>query len=351
MRNFSFHKIWPYDSGVTAWVVAVLLYAGAGWGLAHLLGAADKFSPFVYSRAVFTVTFLLFTLFLGWRAFRMMIVERPAHLTRALIADMRAHLFNRRMMVAAAPIFFAFIIFMGTFTSLKSMIPLVQDYRWDESFALWDRWLHFGIDPWRLLQPVFGYAPISFAINVIYNLWFAVMFAVLYWQLFNIKRPALRKRFFWAFLLSWVICGNVLAMALSSAGPCFYEFVVDGFNPFTAQMEYFNDLADAGWPMWALQTQDLLWSTYQANETGVGSGISAMPSVHVALAFLFYLLSRSYGRAARLFFGGFAVVIMIGSVHLAWHYAIDGYVGAAVVALIWWGCGLVFKEPENEAVV
>jgi hypothetical protein len=35
----------------------------------------------------------------------------------------------------------------------------------------------------------------------------------------------------------------------------------------------------------------------------------------------------------------FAVVIFLGSVMLGWHYAIDGYVGAAGVAAIWWWCG------------
>ncbi|WP_435639940.1 phosphatase PAP2 family protein [Micavibrio aeruginosavorus] len=351
MKLSRLQKFWPYTPAVTGWVLAVAVYAVAGWGLSLYLGAADQFSPFIYSRAVVTVTFLLFSLFLGWRGFRMMIVDRPDHLTRELIADLRRMLFNRRMLVAAAPLFFAFILFMGTFTSLKSMIPLVQDYQWDETFATWDRILHFGIDPWRILHPVFGYAPITFAINLIYNLWFAVMFGVLYWQLFNLKRPVLRMRFFWTFLLTWIMCGNVLAMGFSSGGPCFYSHLVDGPNPFAAQMDYFHSMGEAGWPVWALQTQDMLWTTYQANATGIGSGISAMPSVHVALAFLFFLLSRSYGRGVQWFFGTFALIIMIGSVHLAWHYALDGYLGAAVAALIWWACGLVLKEPMDEKLV
>lgn len=348
-RSFC-HRFWPYDVAVTLWVVAVLAYVTVGWGLARSVGAVDQFSPLIYSRPVFTVTALIFSLFIGWRGFRMMIVERPAHLTRALIADLRRVLLNRRMMVVAAPIFFAFILFMGTFTSLKSMIPLVQDYRWDETFAAWDRAIHFGVDPWRILQPVFGVPPITFAINFVYNMWFAVMFAVLYWQLFNVQRPLLRMRFFWAFLLTWVVCGNGLAMIFSSAGPCFYGFIVDGPNPFAAQMDYFQSMADGGWPVWAVQTQDMLWTAYQASATGVGSGISAMPSVHVALTTLFFFLSLSYGRAARWFFGVFAVLIMIGSVHLAWHYAVDGYLGGAVAAVIWWVCGRIFRERRDETL-
>ena len=30
-------------------------------------------------------------------------------------------------------------------------------------------------------------------------------------------------------------------------------------------------------------------------------------------------------------------VILMGSVHLAWHYAIDGYVSAAFVLSVWFG--------------
>jgi hypothetical protein len=31
--------------------------------------------------------------------------------------------------------------------------------------------------------------------------------------------------------------------------------------------------------------------------------------------------------------------MFLGSVHLAWHYAVDGYAGAAMVGAIWWLTG------------
>jgi hypothetical protein len=31
----------------------------------------------------------------------------------------------------------------------------------------------------------------------------------------------------------------------------------------------------------------------------------------------------------------FAVLILLGSVHLGWHYAVDGYAGALGAALLW----------------
>ena len=68
-----------------------------------------------------------------------------------------------------------------------------------------------------------------------------------------------------------------------------------------------------------------------------GSGITAMPSMHVALAWLFYLLVRERIKARLIRGGAFAFVLVtwFASVHLAWHYAVDGLVGILAVSAIW----------------
>ena len=42
------------------------------------------------------------------------------------------------------------------------------------------------------------------------------------------------------------------------------------------------------------------------------------------------------GRAPGVLLTVFFLVILTGSVHLAWHYAVDGIAGCVVTALIWW---------------
>jgi hypothetical protein len=39
----------------------------------------------------------------------------------------------------------------------------------------------------------------------------------------------------------------------------------------------------------------------------------------------------------------FAIVIFIGSIHLGWHYAIDGYASALATAAIWIAVGRLLR--------
>jgi len=57
--------------------------------------------------------------------------------------------------------------------------------------------------------------------------------------------------------------------------------------------------------------------------------------MHVSQALLFFLAMRRVSRGAGLLFGIFFIAILIGSVHLGYHYAVDGYVSIAVTGLIW----------------
>jgi hypothetical protein len=68
-------------------------------------------------------------------------------------------------------------------------------------------------------------------------------------------------------------------------------------------------------------------------------GISAMPSIHNAVTMLYVLALWGCSRLVRLLTVAFAAIILIGSVHLGWHYALDGLFAWATAAAIWVAAG------------
>jgi membrane-associated phospholipid phosphatase len=66
-----------------------------------------------------------------------------------------------------------------------------------------------------------------------------------------------------------------------------------------------------------------------------------MPSLHVGIAFLLFLVANSYSnsKSFRIATAAYTAVILVGSVHLGWHYSTDGVVAILGVALIWWASG------------
>ena len=100
--------------------------------------------------------------------------------------------------------------------------------------------------------------------------------------------------------------------------------------------------------VYALDVQDYLWNSYLKTTIDVGTGISAMPSMHLSIAALLYFsakeLNKNFGYAMLIFL----ILIQIGSVHLGWHYAIDGYVSIFLTWLIWKSMGYLCDKIYNE---
>jgi membrane-associated phospholipid phosphatase len=57
--------------------------------------------------------------------------------------------------------------------------------------------------------------------------------------------------------------------------------------------------------------------------------------MHIAIAFLLVLYVARFSRILGAIFLAYCAMMMISSVYLGWHYAIDGYVAISVTWLIW----------------
>ena len=64
-----------------------------------------------------------------------------------------------------------------------------------------------------------------------------------------------------------------------------------------------------------------------------------MPSLHNAICVLMALAAWRLDRRLGLLAWFYALWIFLGSVALAWHYAVDGLVALAATWLIWAGAG------------
>jgi hypothetical protein len=235
----------------------------------------------------------------------------------------------------------AFVInglFFVAFLAIKKGIPLLQPFAWDESLMNIDRALHFGYLPHEILGAFLQFPFATFAINLAYNFWFVVLIACFFWQGFAGTDNPLRQRFLVSYFLTWLVGTCVLGTIFSSAGPCFYGFVVHGENPYAVLMAYLHE-ANGVYPIWAVPTQDMLWQSTLAGHGDI-EGVSAMPSMHVGIAVLLAVLGFAAGKR-KLGWGlaGFAGLIFVGSILLGWHYAVDGYLGAATALLCWWLAG------------
>jgi hypothetical protein len=311
-------------------LLIVLPYAAAAALLAGgLPSAADALNVL----AGFLVAILTGPVFIlcGY-TIHVMVMKRPHRLCHYLYHDLRRYLSNERLL-HALPAMLLIPVFASSFTVFKAAIPRLHPYTWDTTLSAWDVALHGGKAPWERLQPLLGHPLVTGLLNFSYHFWFFLFYAILYWLILDTRRPLLRMQFLLSFALTWIALGSILAVLFASVGPCYYGHFHSS-DPYAPLMAYLHD-ANEHVPVWALQVQEMLWQSYQAKGAGSELGISAMPSMHVATAMLMALMGWKVNRAAGIALSLFAVLILLGSIHLGWHYALDGYVGAAGAALVW----------------
>lgn len=266
---------------------------------------------------------------------------------------LRLHVLERA--ANAIPIIVFTPMLFSIFTAAKSSIPDINPFSWDKAFAAADLWLHGGTLPWEWLRPVIE-RPLAVAFfSYVYSLWYVSVPVFLVWQAFSLSRLRVRAQYLMSFFLCWFVLGNGMALLFSSAGPCFYgRLMPDERDPFAPLMALLHD-ADKVFPVWSLAVQDTLWTVFSTGGTIPGDGISAMPSLHVSIAVLMALTAHRIWKPFGVVMAVFAVLVMVGSVVLGWHYAIDGYVAAGATVAIWKGAGILqtmrWSRPSRRTVV
>ncbi len=251
----------------------------------------------------------------------------------------------KRTALAGLPLLLVAIILLPFFSKMKAAIPLFNEYTWDDAFVQWDRAIFLGYDAWEVLQPVLGFPIVTAFLALLYQLWFLLLYpGVLYFAFAKVESP-LRRQFFLSYVLSWTLIGGAMATWLASVGPCFVGPML-GDPRFDDQMAYLN-AANEQIPVMTLKVQGMLLEWFHADANGLGSGITAMPSMHVAIAFLYWLAMRQISPRLGLFFGVFFAITWISSVHLAYHYAVDGLVSVIAVSAIWWASRRIIAAWDN----
>ena len=222
----------------------------------------------------------------------------------------------------------------STFLPLKYAIPSEIPFWLDRPLAEAERAV-FGSDPWLLLDQILGWA--TRPIDWLYGSWLPTQLLVMFSVL--LSRPSRAKdQALIAYSLAWFLLGAVGAVLLSSVGPLFYDRAF-GEHQFAALGDTLHHRG--AWV--ALAESDRMWAATLLDKPGLVAGISAMPSIHVAISLWVALTARLLAPQVAWLATGYSILIWVGSVQLGWHYVSDGLVGA----LGMWGVWMLVRKFER----
>jgi hypothetical protein len=212
------------------------------------------------------------------------------------------------------------------FLPLKYAIPREVPFWLDAPLASGERQL-FGADPWYIADHLFGWALVP--VDRVYGLWLPVQLVVLF-SVMLLPASAAKSRALIAYGLAWFILGVVAAALCASVGPVFYDRLLGG-HEFAGLSERLR-----GGGAWMVRAEaDRMWTSFASRQPGLIAGMSAMPSLHVAISFWIWLTARNLAPRAAPLGLAYALFMWIASVQLGWHYVSDGVAGALGMAAIW----------------
>lgn len=322
----------PGETRLARWYGSYVALIALYWVAARLVGVVPRLGTSV---TTFLGMRMALYLCLAWLMGRLVVVAVVRERTwvgvrRGLRRDILRPETAERLL--GVPLFImGTVVGFDVYGAVKQAIPHLGRYAWDAPLAELDRILHLGRDPWLLSHALPGGEVVLRFLDLVYVSWYGVLIlGILVLATWSPLR--LRARFFGAFVLLLGSAGSLAAVLFASGGPVYY-------HEFTGDVERFRPLLLLLEGTEARQGQRILWEAFASGSDKLYGGVSAMPSMHVGLTALLAIAAWRWHRVAGAIMTAYAVLVLVGSVHLGWHYAVDGYVAIPLALLAWlaWG--------------
>lgn len=293
----------------------VLVLSSYFWVAFVILSLANRPYRFVLMYPLFALIWGGLTA--AWLAWRYLMHPR---LLRASLEPSRA--------LGALLVFFVAVPAQSTFQSVKKAIGPAVGFSWDPALDQLDQLVHGG-PAWMWFSSVVE-SPLALrAIDWLYTIWFILLLLFIWWVSWTTRRQ-LRQQAMVAFLLIWIIGGNIIAAVFASAGPCYSSHVGVDPAPYAALLA-----RTQASHLFAATAQPAIWQALVEGPGLTFGGVSAFPSIHVAVAVFLAIVGWKSSRWVGIVMAVYASLIQVGSIVLGWHYAVDGYAGAIIAFASW----------------
>lgn len=297
--------------------------------------------PFLYAPIWLRLGMALLLGFVLVRTLPPILRTRPERPLRVLLARAAEYVTPRA--VAGICLILLQMVLMGTFTSVKNMLPEISHYVWDIELADIGRFIMGGHDSWSYVTPVVSQSGLLTVLEFLYvSGWMMALALVPALVALVPSMAPIRVQFFCTYILCWAMLGNLVALAGMSAGPVYFGDVTGNHDRYRQLIDLLEANSGSKWSAYDIQRS--LWLVYERGASSLGSGISAFPSLHVAMAMLWTLVGFERSRAAGIAGFVFLLAIFVSSVALGWHYLIDGIAAMVMVPLIWSSVGVVLDR-------